>query len=45
MKESSFMKKIDTKKSIILSLIVLLCFGIGVLSTCNFTTSKSSKVI
>ena len=29
MKESSFMKKIDTKKSIILSLIVLLCFGIG----------------
>ena len=29
MKESSFMKKIDTKKSIILSLIVLFCFGIG----------------
>ncbi|WP_237737764.1 hypothetical protein [Streptococcus thermophilus] len=44
MKESSFMKKIDTKKSTIISLIVLLCFGIGVLSTCNFTTSKSSKV-
>ena len=45
MKESSFMKRINTKKSAVISLIVLLCFGIVVLSTCNFTTSKSSKVI
>ena len=29
MKESSFMKRINTKKSAVISLIVLLCFGIG----------------
>ena len=29
MKESSFMKRINTKKSAIISLIVLFCFGIG----------------